>query len=159
ASPAMPGASELAHLRREMADLRQAVTRLVEARPDPTALLTLKGYALRVYEQLLDAGVEEGLALAISRKVGTHATKGRALRRAAASALTGPGSVIEAEAGRRRVVALLGPTGVGKSTTLAKLAAHFGLERGLKVSLITSDAYRIAAMEQLRPQEGPPLGG
>ncbi|WP_043714302.1 flagellar biosynthesis protein FlhF [Symbiobacterium thermophilum] len=145
-----PGSADLAGLRREMADLRQAVTRLVEARPDPAALLELKGYARKVYERLLDAGVAEGLALAISRKVGTHATKGRALLRAELNQLMGPGAPIQAEAGRRRVVALIGPTGVGKTTTLAKLAAHFALERGLKVGLITADTFRIAAVDQLR---------
>ncbi|MBY6277482.1 flagellar biosynthesis protein FlhF [Symbiobacterium thermophilum] len=147
---AAPAAVDLAGLRREMADLRQAVTRLVEARPDPAALMELKGYARNVYERLLDVGVEEGLALAVSRKVGTHATKGRALLRAELNQIMGPGAPIRAEAGKRRVVALIGPTGVGKTTTLAKLAAHFALERGLKVGLITADTFRIAAVEQLR---------
>lgn len=49
-----------------------------------------------------------------------------------------------------RVVALIGPTGVGKTTTIAKLAAHFSLQRGLKVALITADTYRISAVEQLK---------
>ena len=47
-------------------------------------------------------------------------------------------------------VALIGPTGVGKTTTLAKLAARFTLENNLSVAFITSDTYRIAAVEQLR---------
>ena len=47
-------------------------------------------------------------------------------------------------------IALIGPTGVGKTTTLAKLAAKFTLEKGAKVAFITSDTYRIAAVEQLR---------
>jgi flagellar biosynthesis protein FlhF len=133
-----------------MADLRQAVTRLVESRPDPAAILELKGYARKVYEQLIDAGVEEGLALSVSRKVGTNATQGRALLRAELSRVMGPGAPVQVEQGKRRVVALIGPTGVGKTTTLAKLAAHFALERGLKVGLITADTFRIAAVEQLR---------
>lgn len=46
--------------------------------------------------------------------------------------------------------ALLGPTGVGKTTTLAKLAARFALRNGVEqMALITTDAYRIAAHEQL----------
>ena len=49
-----------------------------------------------------------------------------------------------------RVVALVGPTGVGKTTTVAKLAANFKLRDGLNVGLITVDTYRIAAVEQLR---------
>ncbi len=49
------------------------------------------------------------------------------------------------------VVALVGPTGVGKTTTVAKLAARFALRHGYQeVALITTDSYRIAAYEQLR---------
>ena len=52
--------------------------------------------------------------------------------------------------GRPLTLALVGPTGVGKTTTLAKLAASFKLKAGRKVGLITSDTYRIAAVDQLR---------
>jgi flagellar biosynthesis protein FlhF len=47
-------------------------------------------------------------------------------------------------------VALVGPTGVGKTTTIAKLAANFHLRDRHRVGLITVDTYRIAAVEQLR---------
>lgn len=49
-----------------------------------------------------------------------------------------------------RVLALAGPTGVGKTTTLAKLAARAIREEGESVVIITTDTYRIAAVEQLR---------
>ncbi|MCH8150281.1 MAG: flagellar biosynthesis protein FlhF [Planctomycetes bacterium] len=48
------------------------------------------------------------------------------------------------------VIALIGPTGVGKTTTVAKLAAEFSLRRSKRVALITIDTYRIAATEQLK---------
>lgn len=48
------------------------------------------------------------------------------------------------------IVALVGPTGVGKTTTLAKLAANLKLREHRKVGMITLDNYRIAAIEQLR---------
>ena len=51
---------------------------------------------------------------------------------------------------RARVIALIGPTGVGKTTTIAKLAANYKLREGRKVGLITIDTYRIAAVDQLR---------
>ena len=44
----------------------------------------------------------------------------------------------------------VGPTGVGKSTTLAKLAARYALYQGEKVGIITIDHYRIGAIEQMR---------
>ncbi len=49
-----------------------------------------------------------------------------------------------------KVVALVGATGIGKTTTIAKLAAHFAFQGGKRVSLISLDNYRIAAVEQLR---------
>jgi len=49
---------------------------------------------------------------------------------------------------RRRIIGLIGPTGVGKTTTLAKIAAH-ALGAGQKVALITVDTFRIGASEQL----------
>jgi flagellar biosynthesis protein FlhF len=52
--------------------------------------------------------------------------------------------------GQRSVVALVGPSGVGKTTTVAKLAANFRLRERRRVGLITVDTYRIAAVEQLR---------
>lgn len=55
---------------------------------------------------------------------------------------------------RPRVIALVGPTGVGKTTTVAKLAATYKLRHGKKVGLVTSDTYRIAAVEQLRTYAG-----
>lgn len=48
------------------------------------------------------------------------------------------------------VIALLGPTGVGKTTTIAKLAAQYAITDRRRVGLVTADTYRIAAVEQLR---------
>jgi flagellar biosynthesis protein FlhF len=58
----------------------------------------------------------------------------------------GPGS----GRARSRVVALVGPTGVGKTTTVAKLAARAALQQGGRVGLVTVDTFRIAAVEQLK---------
>ena len=57
---------------------------------------------------------------------------------------------IDLSSGGRRVVVLIGPTGVGKTTTLAKLAANYYLIEKRKVAMISIDTYRIAAVEQLR---------
>ena len=52
--------------------------------------------------------------------------------------------------GRPKIVALIGTTGVGKTTTIAKIAAKYVLERGVSVALVTADTYRISAVDQLR---------
>jgi len=52
--------------------------------------------------------------------------------------------------GKRRTVALVGPTGVGKTTTICKLAAHYKLKELKRVALLSMDAFRIGAAEQLR---------
>jgi flagellar biosynthesis protein FlhF len=50
----------------------------------------------------------------------------------------------------QKIVSFIGPTGVGKTTTMAKIAAHFAVEKNKSVGLITADTYRIAAVEQLQ---------
>ncbi|MFA5865103.1 MAG: flagellar biosynthesis protein FlhF [Phycisphaerae bacterium] len=54
------------------------------------------------------------------------------------------------KSGKTKTIALVGPTGVGKTTTIAKLAANFKLRDKKSVGLITIDTYRIAAVDQLR---------
>lgn len=49
-----------------------------------------------------------------------------------------------------KVVFFIGPTGVGKTTTLAKIASKFHVEGNKKIVMLTADTYRIAAAEQLR---------
>ena len=52
--------------------------------------------------------------------------------------------------GKPCVIIFVGPTGVGKTTTLAKIAANYLLNHKKSVGLITADTYRIAAVEQLK---------
>ncbi|HEY8910323.1 MAG TPA: flagellar biosynthesis protein FlhF [Desulfosporosinus sp.] len=60
---------------------------------------------------------------------------------------TGP---IQPGVDKPRIVAIIGPTGVGKTTTIGKLAAGFSIVDKRKVALITADTYRVAAVEQLK---------
>jgi len=60
------------------------------------------------------------------------------------------GPLIRKKTAGPHVVALIGPTGVGKTTTLAKLAANLKLREKHRVGLITMDTYRIAAVDQLK---------
>ncbi|MDX1962553.1 MAG: flagellar biosynthesis protein FlhF [Pirellulales bacterium] len=107
---------------------------LVAAEVDPTAAHQLITEALRI-------------------STSTASTPERSLRQALLRCLEwefpvdGP---IQLPPGEQRLVAFIGPTGVGKTTTLAKLAAHFHLRQRRRVGLVTLDTYRVAAVEQLR---------
>lgn len=57
---------------------------------------------------------------------------------------------LELTAGQPKVVFFIGPTGVGKTTTIAKIASKFKVDMGKRVAFLTADTYRIAAAEQLR---------
>ena len=61
--------------------------------------------------------------------------------------LSGP---LDVQPGKAKIAAFVGPTGVGKTTTVAKLAALEALSNKKKVALVSIDNYRIAALEQLR---------
>lgn len=110
-----------------------------------------------LYTDLIEAEVDERVARelvdGLRREPGAEQADSRAVRLRLAQLLqndlqvTGP---IQAANGAGRVVALVGPTGVGKTTTIAKLAANYRLKEGRRVGLVTVDTYRIAAVEQLR---------
>ncbi len=60
------------------------------------------------------------------------------------------GPIVRTKTHGPHIVALIGPTGVGKTTTIAKLAANLKLREKHRVGLITLDTYRIAAVDQLK---------
>jgi flagellar biosynthesis protein FlhF len=150
--PTLPGqvAGQLAELQAMVEDLCRR-TRGAD-RPDvPDSLFDL-------YAALLDVEITEDIARELVERVRTEVRQqdvadGAALRTHLAEIVARDISIappINLETGRCRVVALVGPTGVGKTTTIAKLAANFRLRDKRNVGLITVDTYRIAAVEQLR---------
>lgn len=111
-----------------------------------------------LYTRLVEAEVDADLARELVGRIKERATRDQLSNQRQMTAMLAAvleqelrvGPPITAARGRRKVVALVGPTGVGKTTTLAKLAANFRLRDGLRVGLITVDTYRVAAVEQLR---------
>jgi len=112
----------------------------------------------RLFTDLIEADLGEDLARELVDRVrrvapdrelaDTVLIKARVARQVEEEiAVAGP---IALTPGRSRLVALVGPTGVGKTTTIAKLAANYRLKQKRNVGLITVDTYRIAAVEQLR---------
>lgn len=57
---------------------------------------------------------------------------------------------IQFKEGNKSIVAFVGPTGVGKTTTIAKLAANYSLYHDKKVAMIAADTFRVGAVEQLK---------
>jgi flagellar biosynthesis protein FlhF len=73
----------------------------------------------------------------------------------------GPAAPIIHKKFTQKVVLMLGPTGVGKTTTIVKLAAEFSIKMKKRVGIINTDTYRIAAQEQIKTYSdilGVPLG-
>ncbi|CCY58894.1 gTP-binding signal recognition particle SRP54 G-domain [Clostridium sp. CAG:632] len=57
---------------------------------------------------------------------------------------------VELSEKKPKIIFFIGPTGVGKTTTIAKLASKYKLEKKAKIAIITADTYRVAAGEQIR---------
>ncbi len=149
-------APDIRILQDEINSMKGLMSQLVRRMEAPSELAAYPVSLRQLFSQMVAQGVREELATEIISEV-SHDRTGdeldeesarRAVRTQVARRL---GRVRPIEpAGRRQVIALVGPTGVGKTTTLAKLAAQFALGEKKSVALVTADTYRIAAVEQLR---------
>ncbi|CAM3940218.1 flagellar biosynthesis protein FlhF [Paenibacillus alkaliterrae] len=139
----------------EIRDLRQLMVKLSKQDSDRAAmsdqLLELKAH---LEEQELDSQWLDRLLQSIVDKQfedQTEYTKEQVWEHAAAQLEEWLHPFADQEISREaRVIHFVGPTGVGKTTTIAKLAAEQTIKQGRKVGFITSDTYRIAAVDQLR---------
>ncbi|MCW8884097.1 MAG: flagellar biosynthesis protein FlhF [Motiliproteus sp.] len=105
----------------------------------------------RIYKRLLRLGLVESLAERLVQAIEPDAEVDRAWKIALSRLVDALPTVGENIADRGGILAFVGATGVGKTTTIGKLAAQYVLKHGSSsVALVTTDAYRIAAHEQLR---------
>jgi flagellar biosynthesis protein FlhF len=152
---------DLSGLRLELGDLRRILAGVGGG--------IVPGSANSLVERLETADVESGLARRLARQavargydpalepgsetdeVG-HDRRNHAGQRAILEAVLAEnlGGVAPESAVGRQIIAVVGPTGVGKTTTLAKLAARAALMDGKRVGLITVDTYRVGGIDQLR---------
>ncbi len=109
------------------------------------------------YGNLVKNEVEPYIARKITDAAASKLVEGMGVNDMAAqlqalvSALLGKPETIKPGApGKPTVAIFVGPTGVGKTTTLAKIAANYLLNQKKSIGLITADTYRIAAVEQLK---------
>ena len=151
---ARPAETTATGVQRELATIREMVQVLMAERPDAGVPETFVTH----YRLLVDLGVSRRHAarLVIDTVQGVDARslrddrvfKERLKLRIRRDIEVSGG--IALHAGKCRVVALVGATGVGKTTNLAKLAAHFAIRERARVAFITTDTYRVAAPDQLR---------
>jgi flagellar biosynthesis protein FlhF len=104
--------------------------------------------------KLLERLTQLGLSASLSNQIANHIDYNGdmvGIWRQALSVLAGQVAVTDDDIiNRGGIVALIGPTGVGKTTTVAKLAARYTLRHGPgRVALVTTDSYRIGAQQQL----------
>lgn len=114
------------------------------------------GFVQLVYNQMIANDVEERFANQVIGEIEGKLKKDSSVDQILSSIYQkiilklGQAQIIDAEEGKRKFVFFIGPTGVGKTTTIAKIASNLKMKQKLKIALVTSDTYRIAAMEQLR---------
>jgi len=148
--------TDVAALRRVMEDVRRTLHQRgrEDSEKGPARGLDseLTADARRAFRHLLDWGLEESQA----RRLLEDAQDAGAER--ASEVLQSAGVALGKQLGAgpapwtaegRRTIALVGPTGVGKTTAVAKIAARALLETQFKVGLITVDTYRVGASDQL----------
>ncbi len=148
-------------LEREVQEIRSLVqamyAHMMGEEPPPTLATAVAniGDEHPLWRPLLKAGVEPEIARELLRRVP------RLPQNAAVDALQRTliaripiGGAIARDSHARQIIALVGPTGVGKTTTIAKLAAIHALDHNRAVALLSLDTYRIGAIEQLRTYAG-----
>ncbi len=145
---------ELQGLRASMEEMRSELRRM-SSQVRMERELQLPPPAAELLSMLISRGVEDALAEACVRQALEHSSNQSRVTLLASVRIAIGQRVIAgtapwlSEGGRRRIVALVGPTGVGKTTSIAKIAARALMGSKQKVALITVDTYRIGASEQL----------
>jgi len=145
---------ERAEIRKSMQQMQQTIERLTKEVQYPE-LRSLPDVYREWYLDLVDQEVPAHLVKSLIRKA-LHELGEQAGRTRIEEFLidtieeTFTSSTQTVAGDHSHVVGIIGPTGVGKTTTIAKLATQKAVEEGRSVGLITADTYRVAAADQLR---------
>ncbi len=155
-----PVSSQQEQLSRELKDMKKMLNTLVQEKNNENFPKALQGIhqqsLLDLYQQLKLQDVDESIITELVERVKEAITpedppaeQNRKIRQVLRDKLEEKVIMKDFQPKGKHVV-FVGPTGVGKTTTIAKLAARYALEEGKKVGLISADTYRIAAVEQLK---------
>ena len=135
-------------------DLKSLIFNLL-SQTDQVRSLGLRSHQIDAFSHLIDSGLNKKLASKILQKTlkqnpqqSGHYDK-EPVMDLMKKVLPCKGEIDLNKYGPK-VVAFVGPTGVGKTTTIAKIAAEYALRRGQKVALVSLDTYRLGAIDQLR---------
>lgn len=150
------GNKKIDQLSDQLEELRNAVEVFTEKIVTVDRQTTLKYTppVMQIYHRLVSTDVRDDLARRIA------AETQQIIARTSGSAdhvaddlladILGEPATIKLKKYKRNVIMLVGPTGVGKTTTLVKLAGLYSIDQGLKVGFINADTFRVAAKEQLQ---------
>lgn len=152
---------ELTELHEEISEMKTLMQEVVHYMESSEKVKNLPKGLQRMHQVLRENDVEEKLARRLTQNIINKVTveeledseKIKELVKEAVQKLlkvSKPINFKKESTTSGRAIALVGPTGVGKTTTIAKLAATFCIVDKKKVALITADTYRIAAVEQLK---------
>lgn len=142
---------------RGMIDSLQSILERLEQQSRTAAPSIVPDELAAYYYKLAKEDVSEEIARDLISRLQKHGIADASSSSAMSAALTATvereircAPPIQPRVGHREIVTLVGPTGVGKTTTIAKLAGRYQLQEGLRVGLITVDTYRVAAIDQLQ---------
>ncbi len=132
-------------------DLKSLIFSLL-SKTDRAQHMGLKSHQLGAYSHLVENGLDEKLAAKILQRV-LEENSGQVedsvkIINFMEKVLPCKGEIDLSTSGPK-IVAFVGPTGVGKTTTVAKIAAEYALRRGKKVAMVSLDTYRLGAVDQL----------
>lgn len=145
--------TDISPLQRELGELKGMLYNVIKSQT-PIFGKSLTATLLAHYQKLKDAGVDEGVAAKLIQIIddkleGEHRDNSKKVLAYVRALIQKSIDVRDPNSGSK-IQALVGPTGVGKTTTLAKLAANAVLQDHKNVVMITLDTFRIAAVEQLK---------
>ena len=137
---------------REIQEIKSMLSNLNKNWNEDDFVRSLSEPLKRVFDLLIQEGVNESLARYLIEQMqdSDNPEEQMEILSNEMEDIIGAPAPLVVKSDNQKVVALIGPTGVGKTTTIAKIAADFVQNNDYKVGLVTADTYRIAAVQQLK---------
>lgn len=162
--PVIKEKEDNAGLERRLSDLQNLLERQMEVKPNQEQVekeleaqkSETSVYAQLIYKTLLDMEVDEKYINQFIGEIELIQNKDLTIDHVLSNIYQrmilklGQAKIISESKKKPKIVYFIGPTGVGKTTTLAKIASKFHVEGNKKIVMLTADTYRIAAAEQLK---------